>query len=208
MTSLNVLTVAFAGGILPALFWLWFWLREDRMHPEPRGLIALSFVGGMFAVILAIFTEKFLQIYYAIPMVVLVSFYAPAIEEITKYIAAHFLVLERAEDDEPIDPVIYMMTIALGFAAFENTIFLFDSIGTDGFITGLITGNLRFLGAALLHLIASASVGLFIGFSFYDRPWLKRVALVAGLLFATGLHTLFNYFIINGTEAHKYLTFI
>ncbi|MFA6445859.1 MAG: PrsW family glutamic-type intramembrane protease [Candidatus Paceibacterota bacterium] len=208
MSHLGILVLSFAGGILPALFWLWFWLREDRIHPEPRGLIALSFIGGMLALILALFTEKFLLIYFALPLAILVSFCAPVIEELVKYVSAHFLALERAEDDEPVDPVIYMLTTALGFSALENVIFLFDSIGTDGIVSGVVTGNLRFLGATLLHLITSATVGLFIGFSFYDRPWLKRIALIAGLITATILHMLFNYFILNGTGTHVFITFI
>ena len=36
--------IAFLAGLIPALFWLWFWLREDKAHPEPRALIATSFI--------------------------------------------------------------------------------------------------------------------------------------------------------------------
>jgi hypothetical protein len=25
--------IAFLAGLIPALFWLWFWLREDRVSP-------------------------------------------------------------------------------------------------------------------------------------------------------------------------------
>src|SRR3990172_4645093 len=54
MTELTTLIFAVFGGILPALFWLWFWLKEDREHPEPRGKIAASFLVGMGAVFLAL----------------------------------------------------------------------------------------------------------------------------------------------------------
>ena len=50
--------IAFAGGILPALIWLWFWLREDREAPEPRGLIALSFAAGMAVVYFVLPIQK------------------------------------------------------------------------------------------------------------------------------------------------------
>ena len=42
MPELGSVIAAAAGGILPALAWLWFWRREDSTHPEPRRLIALA----------------------------------------------------------------------------------------------------------------------------------------------------------------------
>jgi len=36
---------AAAGGLFPSLAWLWFWLREEADHPEPRKLIALRICG-------------------------------------------------------------------------------------------------------------------------------------------------------------------
>ena len=46
----QVLFYAFFGGLLPAALWLWFWLKEDSVHPEPRGLIVVTFIAGMLAV--------------------------------------------------------------------------------------------------------------------------------------------------------------
>ena len=46
------LAYAAIGGMLPALFWLWFWLQEDKLHPEPRSRIMLAFLGGMVGFIL------------------------------------------------------------------------------------------------------------------------------------------------------------
>ena len=46
------LMYAILGGGIPAIFWLWFWLRqEDDENKEPRGLIALSFIFGIFLVV-------------------------------------------------------------------------------------------------------------------------------------------------------------
>ena len=42
--------LAFILGLIPALVWLWFWLKED-IHPEPAKMITLSFIGGMVAVL-------------------------------------------------------------------------------------------------------------------------------------------------------------
>jgi len=58
----NVLIFSLLGGIVPALFWLWFWIREDRLRPEPKSALLSAFIGGIIAVLLALFFE--LVIYY------------------------------------------------------------------------------------------------------------------------------------------------
>src|SRR5581483_4524833 len=58
------LIYAALGGILPALLWLWFWLQEDKLHPEPRGRIMLCFLGGMAAVPLVYFPEKLVMAHF------------------------------------------------------------------------------------------------------------------------------------------------
>ena len=58
----HALIFALLGGIVPAFFWLWFWIKEDRLNPEPKSALFSAFVGGMLAVLLALFFE--LVIYY------------------------------------------------------------------------------------------------------------------------------------------------
>jgi RsiW-degrading membrane proteinase PrsW (M82 family) len=57
LNGTNVLIISLLGGILPALFWLWFWLREDRLRPEPKSALLSAFMGGIIAVLLALFFE-------------------------------------------------------------------------------------------------------------------------------------------------------
>ena len=58
MINTDIIFYALLGGILPALIWLAFWLREDYKHPEPRGLILRTFLLGMGAVILVLPFQK------------------------------------------------------------------------------------------------------------------------------------------------------
>jgi RsiW-degrading membrane proteinase PrsW (M82 family) len=62
ISETNVLIFSLLGGIVPALFWLWFWIREDRLRPEPKSALLSSFLGGIVAVLFALFLE--LVIYY------------------------------------------------------------------------------------------------------------------------------------------------
>ena len=199
MISPNTIFFSLIGGILPALFWLYFWLKEDKLKPEPRSLIMLSFFGGMIAVIAALFAEKTVKDLVASNLI-LVAIYAPIIEELFKFSAAYFLVLRKKEDDEPIDPIIYLISSALGFAALENALFLMSPLAENNIMTSITTGNLRFIGATLLHVVASALIGIFIGFSFYKNRVFKFFMIIIGLATAITLHSFFNFFIIRGTD--------
>lgn len=199
MLNSNTVFFSLIGGILPALFWLYFWLREDKLKPEPRSLIMLSFFAGMVAVLAALFTEKTFK-NIIVDNIILVAIYAPIIEELFKFLGAYFTTLRRKEDDEPIDPIIYLISSALGFAALENVLFLMSPLSENNIITSIATGNLRFIGATLLHVVASASIGIFIGFSFYKSRFFKFSMIIIGLIVAITLHSFFNFFIIQGTD--------
>lgn len=62
ISETNVLIFSLLGGIVPALFWLWFWIREDRLRPEPKSALLLAFIAGIIALLLSLFFE--LVIYY------------------------------------------------------------------------------------------------------------------------------------------------
>lgn len=195
MESTNF-AIAFLGGLIPALFWLWFWLREDKERPEPYALIGLAFVAGMTVVPLALPLQKLaLNFYQGLNLI----FVWVIIEEVLKYAAALIVVLWHKAVDEPIDLIIYMITIALGFAALENALFIFNPITSGDFVNSILTGNFRFLGSTLLHILASGTIGTFLALSFYKSNTLKLAYGTLGLFIAIVLHALFNFFIMNAS---------
>lgn len=168
-------------------------------------MIALAFLAGMVAVGVVIPVEKSVAPYIA-SQTLLFSVWS-FMEEVIKYVMARLTVLHRWEDDEPIDPVIYMVTVALGFAAAENTLFLLSPLAGDTLIQTILTGDLRFVGATLLHVLSSATIGVALGSSFYKSKKIRRKYLVVGVILATALHSLFNFLILNTPEEHLLRTF-
>lgn len=199
---------ALIGGILPALFWLWFWIQEDRLHPEPRSKIFLAFLGGMAAVILVYPFEKWA--YASFGMSNTTIFIWSAIEEIAKYVMVTITVLRSKAFDEPIDAMEYLITCALGFAALENTLFILNPLLEGNALQGLVTGNMRFIGASLLHVVSSALLGYCIAREFYRGKILKITWRIIGLTIAIALHTVFNMFIIydNGSKIFIVFSFV
>ncbi len=188
--------IAFLAGLIPALFWLWFWLREDRAHPEPVRLIATSFIAGMLIVPLVLPIQQFAIERFAGDNLIFVWV---IIEEVLKYSAALIVILWNRAVDEPIDTIIYMITIALGFSALENALFVFDPLQSGDYTNFFLTGNFRFLGASLLHVLASGTVGIAMALSFYKKPLVKVVSATVGLFIAIILHALFNFSIMDAS---------
>lgn len=200
-------------GIIPALIWLWFWLKED-IHPEPNKFIIFSFLCGMLAVLITLPIQKLVHNtlfenqngnFYESTFILFLLW--AAIEEILKFFGAWIGGIHSKADDEPIDPVIYMIVTALGFVALENTLFLIDPLNSGNLTETFITGNLRFIGATLLHVMSSATIGIFLSIGFYRNKLWKRIYGFMGIITAIILHTAFNLFIINGTGGNIFWTF-
>lgn len=202
MVGIEAYIIAFFFGIVPALLWLWFWLQEDRLHPEPRVLVGRVFIAGMVAMAPAIIIQFVSRTYLGTPTdtsahSVAVMVVWAAAEEISKFLAAFIIALRTRENDEPVDNMIYLITAALGFAALENSFYLLDPLGHGSLLQGLATGNLRFFGSTLLHVLSSGVIGVALAFAFFKRGVVKEAWIAGGLILAIGLHVLFNFLILS-----------
>jgi len=204
--NIEALGYAFIGGLLPALLWLYFLLREDSRCPEPRLMIMIAFIAGMAAVPLVLPIEQYAASRLAPGLPTIVAW--AATEEVMKYLAAAVAVLWRWRTvNEPPDLVIYMLTVALGFAALENTLFLIAPLSAGNYLAGIVTGNLRFVGSTILHVVASSAIGFALAFSFSSSRPVRMLAATAGLILAIVLHTLFNVLIIARDVSHVLAAF-
>ncbi|OGZ97006.1 MAG: hypothetical protein A3J10_04305 [Candidatus Sungbacteria bacterium RIFCSPLOWO2_02_FULL_54_10] len=185
---------------LPPIFWLLFYLREDR-HPEPKRLLLMAFLGGMASAglaivveILVIGQEGLLSLNEGvIGNAFMIFLVIGLIEEYVKYLPVKFLIERRKDFDESVDAMIYMMTSALGFAALENALFIFPLLHVNLPLGLEVTAN-RFLGANLLHALSSGIVGFFLA-----RAWFhphRKHFIFLGIIIAAILHAVFNALIL------------
>jgi RsiW-degrading membrane proteinase PrsW (M82 family) len=204
LPSPETIGYAIIGGLLPSLVWLYFLLKEDAKHPEPKHLIALTFVAGMIAVPLVLPVERAAAVtLVGLPLIVAWAM----TEEVMKYLMAAIFVLWRRDVDEAPDYVVYMITIALGFAAAENMLFLIAPLSTGNLIGSLVTDNLRFIGSTLLHVVASSAIGFAMAFSWRKSAPVRMLYAAGGLILAIALHTAFNALIISGDGSDAFLAF-
>lgn len=195
--SNKIVIYAVLSGLIPALFWLWFWLKEeDDDEQEPLGLIIISFILGGLLVFVAIWLEKYSLNFINNDTTRIIIW--SVIEEVVKFIGVIVIIFKNENVDQPIDYPMYFIAVALGFAAMENILYLINPFTVDGAIVGVMTGNLRFLGSTLLHAISSAMIGSAMGLSFYLKKY-KDIYLFGGIICAVLLHSIFNFFIMKGS---------
>ena len=212
--TLGVIGYAILGGLLPTLVWLYFLLQEDSRCPEPRWIIFLAFVAGMITVPLVLYPQHyaFINLPACNPddigsCVPLITAWA-MIEETAKYALAAVAILWRREAiRRSLDLVTCMITVALGFAALENILFLIGPLSEGEYVHSFLTGNLRFIGSTLLHVIASSAIGFAMAFSFEKSRPIRAAAASFGLILAIALHAVFNLLILSGDGSDTVLAF-
>jgi protease PrsW len=200
-------TALFLGSI-PGFVWLAFYVHEDLKTHRHKTLTALCFLTGMLTtfVVLGIQTQihKYFPGFIGTSYSFSAFFVLAGIEEIVKF-AGFFLVIRPQRIfqliHEPIDGMIAMVTIALGFATVENIASVSQIIESQGVVKSAFENvSLRFLGATLLHTLSSGLLGYYWGKTMIrhraGHHGLVIPLFVQGLFLATLLHAVFNFLII------------
>lgn len=194
---MNILAILL--GLIPGFAWLFFYLQED-LHPEPKRLIARTFLFGAAAAIFALLVEIALNSGFGLMKAGGIAFGSflvfALVEEAAKFAAAYKSIHKHPAFDEPVDAMIYLVVAALGFATVENLGAASGAIaGRGAFLAGIFaTTTIRFVGATLLHALASATMGYF--WAQGIRRFGAKSFIVLGLASATLLHAAFNFLII------------
>ncbi|HUF38810.1 MAG TPA: PrsW family glutamic-type intramembrane protease [Anaerolineales bacterium] len=217
---LSGFTLILAGVILaivPAIVWLAFFYRRDRLEPEPKGMVMQVFLLGalvaaaigipvvdnLFAVDNWLTRSTMTHILGAI-------FVIGFTQEFLKYAAVRFSVFGSSEFDEPVDGIVYATAAGLGYAALLNINFVIESGGVD-----LGAGVIRITVTSLAHASFAGVVGYFLG----QEKFTKRPAWwsAAGVSLAAVLNGLFFFLrstltqgslTASGGEVQRWLGFV
>ncbi len=187
------LRIPFAIALLtPTFFRLRFFLKKDHLHPEPKKLIAKTFMRGMVIVIPAGMLEALIEWIIPVPLLTLVVV-APIVEEYFKYRAVKKTIFHHKAFDEPLDGIIYACAVGLGFATFENAFYLRDAYQVGMLWTVAI---LRAVVSVPGHAVFSSMWGYAMSkmkFSVNLSPKKKKTIIRSGLILSMILHAALNF---------------
>ena len=200
-------------SLIPAVIWLGFFYRRDRLEPEPKSMvIQVFFLGGLLAAALGIpLVENIFRVsewMYAslwtrlLGGILVIGFS----QEFLKYAAVRWTVYKTEEFDEPVDGIIYATAAGLGYAAMLNILFVIESGGVD-----LGAGVIRITIISLAHASFAGVVGYFLGIEkFQNKPaWYTSLGVVIAAVLNGLFFTLRSAVITSGlAQANVWIGFI
>jgi protease PrsW len=191
-----------SGFLVSTGVWVWIVRRYDKLEPEPlKVLLRVGLIGGVISIIpAAIFnslTSHLLGLAgfgtdlsrrISFPLALTSAACIGINEETWKFLATLLLIRKLRYFDEPIDGMIYAMTVALGFAAIENLEYM------ARFGSGVLLSR-SFLSMPV-HLACGAiwGYGLARG-RFISKPRSYLATSLPYLLAGAGVHAAFDFFI-------------
>ena len=179
--------------IIPSIIILLFFMYSDRFR-EPRKSILKVFIYGCLICIPAYFANTILDSFWfyqtKVPEELIGSFLAPAfVEEALKFSVLYYVVYKMKDFNEPIDGIVYGVTVSLGFATLENIYYVF----LVGYEDPLAVAYLRAFSAIPGHALD----GVFMGYFFMRYVYIqKRNNLMLTFLVPYFLHAYYNYFAV------------
>jgi len=176
------------SGLIPGVFWLWFFVRDRRYRPRPRKLLIFTFIAGGISVAPAAGLEIWLlgvepqdSLRSFSTFATAMFFVVGPVEEFCKFAAVRFGVFRSTYFDEPLDGLIYATAASLGFASIENVIYAVQLGPEVMFVRGPLS--------TVAHVVFGSIWGLGLSRSVHGS---RSKWLVPTLLLAALLHGLFN----------------
>lgn len=135
------------AAVAPGVALLYSIYEKDKRCPEPIGQIARGFFYGVASAVFALVLEllpALLPTFVEIPIIsqLFSAFIGAAIpEELAKLFMLWLLLRNNKYFDEHLDGIVYAISVAMGFASFENLLYLFssDEWVSTGIARGLIS---------------------------------------------------------------------
>lgn len=155
------MTVLLVAALLPAAILLIYVYQKDTVEKEPLGLVLRTFLLGVGAGPVAAIIETVLINYFEMVLpdgavLLIVEYFVGVamVEEALKYLALHSM-HGNPEFNYVFDGIVYGVAAALGFAALENVLYVFDG--------GLEVAFSRAIFSVPGHCADGAIMGCFYG---------------------------------------------
>jgi len=182
--------VAIALAPVVALF-SYFYIR-DKYEKEPSLLLGSVFAGGFLSVGPVVFFGRLLflsinrslnpewLVYTIVENFIVIAL----VEEGFKFLVVMLLAYRHSAFNEPYDGMMYAITASLGFAAFENILYVVNG--------GVVVGLARMVLSVPAHALFGAFMGYYAGKAKFE-PLRKNYYLTLAVLVPVLLHGLFNF---------------
>lgn len=193
-------------AILPIVLLGKYIYSKDK-NKEPNSLLIKLFISGIFSCLLTLIVTTVFAIIFPfinkdpttmnfIEFSLYVFIFIALIEECLKWVMTYLIGYKSKEFDEVYDIIVYATFTALGFATFENLLYVF---GTGSLGVGIFRGILAIPG----HVCDGIAMGYYLSFArYYELAGNKKEARknkIKSILIPTILHGIYDYCCLTGT---------
>ena len=199
------------AAVLPALVIVGYIVFRDKNRREPisqvwkgvrygvgSALLALV-VGAPFSVLAEMvpvldYTETFWGALYG-------SFFMAAVpEELAKLLMLYLLLRKNPYFDERMDGIVYAVAVGMGFAGFENILYLFENEEIWGTV-----GAIRALFSVPGHFCFAVFMGYYYSLAHFDKKNRQELNLFLMLAVPIVLHGVFDFLLMSLPHLHPAL---
>ncbi|HJL23370.1 MAG TPA: PrsW family glutamic-type intramembrane protease, partial [Polyangiaceae bacterium LLY-WYZ-15_(1-7)] len=185
-------------ALVPAVIWLVFIYRQDRVEPEPFGLVAgVYLLGALFGhALVDPLAEKLVAASGGLEETSALGawVHSVAIEGtlavLAAYVVVRYTVYLTDEFDEPVDGVIYATAASLGVATAQNVAFVAHHAGVLP-----VAGATQMASTTLIHVASGVLLGYGLGRRRFDASEGGRW-LAASFLAAVVAHGAFHELVV------------
>ncbi len=198
-----------AVATLPVFFIARYIYKNDKDR-EPISFLIKLFIGGILIVIPIIIVE---QIFFSIfpddynnlfQLFFSMFFGVALVEEFFKWIIIYKVSFREKHFDSFYDSIVYSTFVSLGFAVFENIMYVFQN--------GLTTGLLRAVTAIPLHASCGLIMGYFLGLAkqshINNNKSEQNKFIFMSLFFPILLHAIYNFLMLSNVTLLQIVGFI
>ena len=181
--------------IIPSIIILGFFIFSDKFKEPKLTILIVFFLGFLICLpagILNTFSENVININNAeLNERLAHSFLGPAwAEELLKFLILYLIVVRRDEFNEPMDGIVYGVTVSLGFATYENYDYVFRLAETWD-INPMDMAIWRSYSAIPMHGLNGCLMGFYFGkYAFTNN----KKFLILSLLIPFLMHGFYNFF--------------
>lgn len=201
---MNEELILFTVSILPVFLIGMFIYKRDK-DKEPTKLLIKLFLGGFGSCLLTFLLSSITAFIFPIlsadaeylnliELIFYVFVGIALVEEFSKWLMAYLISYKDEHFDRLYDAIIYCVFVALGFACFENLLYVYQN--------GLGTGFIRAVTAVPGHACDGLFMGYFLGLSkiseLNNRVDLKNKNLLLSILVPTVTHGIYDYCLFTG----------
>lgn len=188
------LFMLFRLAVSPVIIILCYMFLRDKYEKEPFYLL---FTGIFFGIIISfpiIFLENFIDKFSPSGetwKAFFNSFFvASFVEEFFKFIVLFFLIRRNKNFNEPFDGIAYSVFISLGFAGFENVLYVINP-----YVGGIETALLRAVFSVPGHALFAVFMGYYFSLSKFI-PEKKNLMLFLSFIIPFVLHGIYDFILL------------